>query len=265
MPADDLIRLVGRLHAPYGIERSVKVVPDGLLDDRCLISIHKAALGPLPAERLVEMGRELDMPARFADGLSTVLEDADIVHFGHEGGPGFDVRKIYFEYASRARRAMAMTSAEPVLVHLAYKWGPRGTGGGSVARYSWVPCRTRHQVEGRLRALFSAGGAPRALRSALSLVSRVGPLADAGQLIMMEVEEHGNPRRSCDLNVYDCELRLGEIEDLVTATTQDFAVPPSRARAVFGRAWQLALGHLSAGVGRDGEEFVTFYYGVEAH
>jgi hypothetical protein len=46
---------------------------------------------------------------------------------------------------------------------------------------------------------------------------------------------------------------------------RDFAVPPSRAAVLSGAAEDLALGHLSAGIGRDGEEFVTIYYGVEAH
>jgi hypothetical protein len=264
MPADDLIKLVEELRAPYGLERSVKIAPGMLFDDRCLITIHRAALGKLPAERLAEMGRELDIPASFADRLPVALEGAEIVHFGHEGGPGFEVRKIYFEYVAQARRAMAMMG-DPVLVHLAYKWAPRRPDSAAVTRYTWVPCRTRLEAEAKLRALLPESGAPRALRCALSLVSRVAALADSGELRMMEVEEPGNPRRSLDLNVYDAELRLDQIAGLIEAAMRDFAVPQSRALAVFGRAWDLALGHLSAGIGRDGEEFVTIYYGIEAH
>ena len=65
--------------------------------------------------------------------------------------------------------------------------------------------------------------------------------------------------------MYDAGLRVGEIVDLLDTVTTDFAVPPARARAVFGHAADRMLGHLSAGVGRDGQEFVTFYFGVEAH
>ena len=263
MPAAELIKLVEGLRAPYGLERSVKIAPGVLLDDRCLITIHRAALGKLPADKLAEMGRELDIPASFADRLAVALEGADIVHFGHEGGPGFEVRKIYFEYASQARRAMA--SGAPVLVHLAYKWVPRRSDGAAVTRYLWAPCRTRLDIEAKLRALLPASGQQRALRCALSLLSRVAALADSGELRMMEVEEPGNPRRSLDLNVYDAELRLGQIADLIETTMRDFAVPQSRALTVFGPAGELALGHLSAGIGRDGEEFVTIYYGIEAH
>jgi tryptophan 7-halogenase len=265
MPAADLIRLVERLGAPYGLERSVKIAPGVLLDDRCLISIHRSVLGKAPLDRLAAIGRELSVPPDFANAFASSMEGADIVHFGHEGGPGGEVRKIYFEYASEARRAMAAGSRAPVLVHLAYKWTPDHPESRAVTRYSLTPCRTRDEVESRLRALMPAEEAPRALRCALGLLSQVADLADSGRLFLMEVEEQGNPRRSCDLNVYAAELRLGAIADLIEAAMSDFAAPPARARALFGGAANQALGHLSAGVGRGGEEFVTIYYGVESH
>jgi tryptophan halogenase len=265
MPADDLIRLVETLHAPYGLERSVKIAPGALFDDRCLISIHRAALGEAPVDRLAEMARELRIPASFAEPLAVALEGADVVHFGHEGGPGFEVRKIYLEYASQTRRAMATMSDAPVLVHLAYKWSPQRPDGAAVTRYTWTPRRTRGEIEAGLRAAMPSSEAPRALRCALSLLSRATAHDQSFLPLMMEVEEAGNPRRSCDLNLYDANLRLSQIVDLIDSTLMDFAAPRSQGRAAFGPARDMALGHLSAGVGRDGEEFVTIYYGIEAH
>jgi len=210
------------------------------------------------------MARALSIPADFADELPAALDGADFVHFGHESGSGFELRKIYFEYAAAARRAMASKSSESVLVHLAYKWSLHRDSGASITRYSWLPCRTSTEIASKLRALLPQSGA-RALRCALALLSQVAALADAGRLLLMEVEEPGSPRQSCDLNVYDAELRLGQAAGLIESTSRDFGVPQSRALAVFGHASDVALGHLSAGVGRDGEEFVTIYYGIEAH
>lgn len=99
----------------------------------------------------------------------------------------------------------------------------------------------------------------------MNLLSRVGRFADSGELLLMEVAEPGNPRRSCDLNLYDAGLRMEAISDLVQATLRDFAVPHAHAQAVFHRNGDRALGHISAGLGRDGKEFVTFYFGVESH
>jgi hypothetical protein len=264
MPSADLIRLVETLGAPYGLERSVKITRGALADDRCLISLGRSAFGEAPADRLVEMGRTFHMPPRFADALPVALERADIVHFGYEAGRQHDVYKIYLEYASEARNAMA-TSRTPVLVHLAYKWVAQKPDSSTVTRYTWVPCRNRAEIEVKLQELIPFNEAANARRCVFGLLARIARFADTGELLLMEVEEPDNPRRSCDLNVYDAGVRMHDITDLIDATLNDFAVPSAQARMVFDRVGDRALGHLSAGVGRDGQEFVTLYFGVEAH
>jgi hypothetical protein len=265
MPAANLIRLVETLGAPYGLERSVKIMPGGLAGERYLVSVGCAALGKSPADRLIQIGRELHIPQRFADALPAALRHAGVVHFGYEAGSGHEVYKIYLEYASQVREAMAAMSQIPQLVHLAYKWAPLLPDSAAVTRYTWLPCRTRNELEAKLRSLLPAREAPRALCCALSLVSRIASFADAGEVLLMDVEETGNPRRSCDLNVYDAALRISEIADLFEVAMRDFVVPEASARSVFERFGEKALGHLSAGIGRDGQEFVTIYFGVEAH
>lgn len=260
MTARDLIGIVEELRAPYGIEKSVKIAEGAVYDDRCLISVHRDALGPEPAARLRRMADAMGIPAKLSGRIEEALAGADIVHFGHEAGGGGCVRKLYFEYADAARRAI--DRQEPALVHLALKWTPGGDR-GAVARYTWSPCRTLAEAEARIDALMPASSAPRARRSALSLLSRITALADAGLPPMMEVEEADNPRRSCDMNVYDCALTVGDVRDLIDATAREFAVSAARVQRAFGAAEQSALGHLSAGLGREGGEFVTFYFGVE--
>lgn len=265
MPAITLIRLVEALGAPYGLERSAKITPGHLANDRCLISVGRAALGASPADKLIEIGRTLRMPPSLAEGLRGALAGADIVHFGFETAADDEIYKIYLEYASQTRQAMAVESRSPQLVHLAYKWSAKKGGSYNVTRYTWLPCRNRVEIDARLQDLVPADEAVRARRCVSSLLSMVADIADSGELLLMEVEEPGNPRRSCDLNVYDAGLRMGEIAQLVEAVLRDFAVPDSRAQAVFEPVGERTLGHISAGVGRDGKEFVTFYFGVESH
>jgi tryptophan halogenase len=265
MSAANLVRLVEALGAPYGLERSVKITPGSLADDRCLISIGRAALGASPANRLIEIGQTLQMPSVFADGLRVALDGADIVHFGFEAVDDDVIYKIYLEYASQVRQAMAAGSRAPRLVHLAYKWSAKRADSHNVSRYTWLPCGSRADIDAKLRDLVPETEAADARRCVLELLSRIARFADSGELLLMEVEEPGNPRRSCDLNVYDAGLRMEEIADLVAATLRDFAVPQARAQALFGRIADRALGHISAGLGRDGKEFVTFYFGVESH
>jgi len=265
MPAADVIALVEALKAPYGLEHSVKITQGTLADDRCLISVGRAALGEDAAGELLRMARALDLPRRFADELPAALDGADVVHFGYEAAGGRDIYKIYCEYASSVRRAMASPHRAPTLVHLAYKWTPGKPDSGAVTRYTWLPYGSRIELERRLQDLVPAGEAPRANRCAFALVARIAALAESGEALLLEVEEPGNPRRSCDLNVYDAELRMRDVADVIDTAMTDFAVPRARAQALLDRAAERTLGHLSAGRGRDGEEFVTIYFGVEAH
>jgi hypothetical protein len=261
----DLIALVETLRAPYGLERSVKITRGNLADDRYLVSVGSAALCRNAADRLVRMGRALQLPERFAREISAALEGADIVHFGYEAAAGRDIYKIYCEYASRTRQAMASPARLPVLVHLAFKWTPHLPDSEAVTRYTWRPYHDSRALEQKLHDVVPPGEAPRAHRFALSLVSRIASLAESGGALLMEVEEPGNPRRSCDLNVYDAGLRMKDIGDLIETAAADFAIPSSQAQAVFGPAAERMLGHLSAGLARNGAEFVTIYFGVEAH
>jgi hypothetical protein len=265
MPASEVIGLVEALGAPYGLERSVKITSGALADDRCLISVGREAFGNNPTERVMQMGNALHLPPSFADQLPISLAHADVVHFGYEAAAGEEIYKIYCEYTADVRRAMAAGNQVPVLVHLAYKWSASNSESRAITRYTWLPFRTRRELEGKLKDLVPMTEAPIAHRCTFDLISRVAAYADSGELLLMEVEEPGNPRRSCDLNVYDADLHMNEIADLLDAALRDFAVPKARAQSVFEPAKDRALGHLSAGVARNGREFVTIYFGVEAH
>lgn len=265
MSASDLMDQVRRLGAPYGLERSLKIVSGAILEDRFLVTLHRSAFGADTAERLLEMGRALGVPQGFAGAITAAQADADIIHFGYEGGAGQPTHKIYLEFASRVRRARALNAGDPVLVHLAFKWMPGVPGQRAETHYMWVPCRSEAAIAERLRRLVPPGEAPRALRCGLELLSRSSKRADARELLLMEVAEPDNPRRSYDINVYRAELHLGDIADLVGSVAADFAVPRPQVRVLLERDGARDLGHLSGGRGRDGGEFVTIYYGVEAH
>ena len=228
------------------------------------MSLHRSALGKAAGDRLTQMGRALGLPAEFSGAIAAALADADIVHLGYEGGSRA-IYKIYLEYASRVRRAQAQNAPDPVLVHLAYKWVPGDAGERAITRYTWVPCRSRAAMAERLRAW----SRPMRRRGRFATGSRswgrASERTDPRHLFLMEVAEPDNPRRSYDLNVYRAELHLGDIADLVDAVAEDFAIPPPQVRALFERSGALALGHLAGGRGRDGGEFVTLYFGVEAH
>lgn len=265
MAAADLIRLVENFRAPFGLERSVKITQEGVDRERYLLSVGRAAFGEPPQDKLLEAARALRVPQPFAEELKTSVRDADVFHFGYEGANGRSIYKIYCEYASSARRAMAAANAAPTLVHLAYKWSADNPDSRAVTRYTWVPCRTGVELENRLRTLVPQDRAPNAHQCVFSLLSRVFAFADPAEISLMEVEEPGNPRRSCDLNLYDAQMRLHQVVDLIQEAAAGLSVPKREVQSAVESVTDKMLGHLSAGVDRHGKEFVTVYFGVESH
>ena len=265
MPAQQLVRLVRELGAPFGLERSLKITRGALDRDRFLLSVGRAAFGHNAEFRLLEMCRALNIPQDFADRFASSLEGADIIHFGYENSAGRAIYKIYFEYASAVRRAMKTAHAAPTLVHLAYKWASDEPENRAVTRYTWIPCPTGEDLQRKLHSLLPAAETPNASRCMTGVLSKVAALIDLRELLLMEVEEPGYPRRSCDLNVYDAEMRVHQIADLVEAAAAGLSAPAAEINAVLNNAANKVLGHFSAGLGRGGREFVTIYFGVEAH
>lgn len=270
MAATDLIRLVESFGQPFGLERSIKLSRGSLDSERYLLSVGRAAFGEPPHDKLLEAARKLRIPEPFAEELKTSVREADVIHFGYEGASGRSIYKIYCEYASGAHRAMASAHVAganpgPTLVHLAYKWSPHDPDSRAVTRYVLVPCRTGGELKDRLRILVPRDRAPNAHQCVFSLLSRVFAVSDPTEVMLMEVEEPGNPRRSCDLNVYDAQVRLHRVVDLIQAVAAGLSVPKQDVQVALESVANKMLGHISAGVGRRGEEFLTVYFGVEAH
>ena len=262
MSADVLMDLVQALAAPYGLERSVKITAGVLAEDRFLVSLHRSAFGADVVSGMLGVARKLGAPDVFLPAIAEAEAEADIIHLGYEGG-AHATHKIYFEYAGHVRRAQAHGVDQPVLVHLAFKWMPAVAGRHAVTRYTWLPAHSHAALVDALHTLLA--DAPRALGCARELLARAGGRAEAENLFLMQVEEVGNRRHSCDLNLYQTDLHMHDVADVVTALGAEFAVPREQTAALIDRCGALALGHVAGGLGRDGAEFVTVYYGVEAH
>jgi hypothetical protein len=80
----------------------------------------------------------------------------------------------------------------------------------------------------------------------------------------LEVEDEGTPRRSFDLNVYDSEFCIADIAPGFGKLSKHFGLDPEQSRHLEALPQRAALGHVSAGLARDGRDFLTLYYGAGA-
>jgi len=259
-----LLRLVADLGAPYQYERSFRLSDAGLQANRYLLTLDVRDIAADPRLRVLEICRRMGMPAAARAEAEARLDTARCVHFGFEGdgdGGGI-VCKLYLERAVPAQEAeRARALSEPVLRHLAFKWPVLG-GAGVVTRYLWHPSLSAAEVEGRLAHVYQTAQAQTSLAIAIELLRLAAGKVPAERLQYLEVHEDDNPRRSFDLNVYDAELQVRDLQPLLHRMRERFDIRPGQFQALYDQIKGRVLGHVAGGIHRNAREFFNVYYGV---
>jgi len=81
--------------------------------------------------------------------------------------------------------------------------------------------------------------------------------------VYVEAAEEGNPRRSFDLNFYKAGLRVADLRVPLSRLCEKYSIPSARLESLLGESAARPFGHLSGGLGREGEDFLTVYYEIE--
>ncbi len=231
-----LADLMAGCPAPVLLERSFRLSPTGLADDRFLLSVvaEAAPAGLLPA--LVALG----LPEAPREGIRAALPRAAMLHLGIEAG---EVLKLYVE---RSDGFAADGSAGPPL-HQAWKWRP-GTGAVAMDRYMLVP---PHEARERLMLV------PAPLQAALQ-ATLVVLGAKPGWLFMLDVLGAG-ARRSLDIRCYDFERSIGDLAGPIRNAALAVGCDTARLAPHLDER----LGHLAFGCDAAGSLFLTVYAGAE--
>lgn len=253
--ARSLHEAVRPLAGVYTRERSLRLRPGEIRANRFLLSVDRDRIRKPPGPRVLHALGRLRFPPKLLPRVQQGLQEALCLHFGFEEGPRGVRFKFYVE------RAGLGGSDEPVLRHEACKWDPDGAEPSAVTRY-WWPGRLdapglRAHVEPCVR------GHPALPALVDSLLARALDRLPAEEISLLDVEEGDGPRRSVDLNVYDADLRVGDLGEGIRALADAFSLPRPSFEALLGQIEARSLGHLAAGSDRDGAPFVTLYYGAE--
>jgi hypothetical protein len=207
------------------------------------------------------------LPEAFLDMLLGQLDEADIVHVGHEGGEA-GAYKLYLEFAERVRnfREEERTArGKPELVHLAVKWRPDDPQSAAVSRYFWpTAAREIPAIKARLAKLVGNAVRLPSVDAATEVIDAARRRCDDDEIFFMEVEEEGSARRSFDVNVYAADLTVSEIDAPILKLANSYLLDGKAVEELLSEIGTLTLGHLSGGVGRNGRDFATVYFGVEA-
>ncbi|MAZ86577.1 MAG: hypothetical protein CL693_02940 [Cellvibrionaceae bacterium] len=255
--AKRILDFADALPGPYGYERSIKISPTGAARNRFLVTFPAVALDM--GIDLHALLKQLQCPLQAP--VTALIEGRAILHLGIEQSDSATICKLYAEDADRVRELWDSPSlpAEPIPLHRSLKW-QLGEPSWVATDYDWLPCETREQL--MAHAQYCLPDAAPVLQQLVLLASAKCPVRN---LQLLRVSEAGNSRLSLDFNVYDSAMTVSVLRDLShRITSKDpYGGLLNSAAAKLENIADLTLGHIALGVGRDGERFVTIYYGVE--
>jgi tryptophan halogenase len=256
-----LLRLVGDLGVPYTYERSLRMSRRGLSANRFLLSTNAKDLAGERRKLPLEICERLGMPGALRVAAEQNLSMAKCLHFGFEGEADSIICKLYLEREVPQEEALsARQRGDAVLLHLAFKWDLL-TGAAVTTRYLWHPALSAPQIEERLRQVYPEGASVSFAIAAAALHLAREKLRPE-LLQYLEVLEDENARRSFDLNLYNAQLQVKDLQHLLHRMREHFALRPGQFQALYDQIKTKALGHIAGGVHRNGEDFFNLYYGA---
>lgn len=255
-----LFHLVAGLGTTYGFERSVKIRPRELLDERFLLTVHKNSFAPDPVKGVMKIYRKLNAPDVFESLIRQYMPSSNIIHIGFENSAESAIYKLYLEFSPETRNLRPPEDRN--LVYLSLKWDVAIPSRRAVARYSALPPMAASELIAKLPEKYDFKEKSSFFRLVGGLLEQVAPSAENRALFVLDVVEDENPRRSFDVNLYDANLRVADIAAPLRDILVYFNICEDDISAFYKPIRGERLGHFSAGIDRGGREFATVFFGV---
>jgi hypothetical protein len=260
--AEAMLALVAGLNIGFGFEKSFKLSAGGVRSDRLILGVKPSFASPLA---LTEVCRRLGMPeaqlAKFAERLA----EANTVGFGFEGGVGGGAYKVYLEFWDRLRARVQRDPRDvsPALLFLGFKWAVADNARCALATYTCHPLLSVQGIERRLAQLYEGRSVTPSLDAARAILALAARRMPGDSFVYVEATEEGNPRKSFDLNFYKARLTVADLSPALAPLCERYCIAREAMRRIEAQAGGRPFGHLSGGLDRDGDDFLTVYYELE--
>lgn len=258
-----MIRHVGSLAASVGFERSFKATVGQLARDRFLLGVDRPRNGTNLDESIERVCIALGMPPDHQEAFRHALVDANHVYFGAERDHQSVTVKAYLEFRDAVTRRIAAGhgEAQSYRLYTGYKWVPANRFHCLVSHYQWYPFLPAADIVERVGRIIDAKKHA-VLGSVISRVAQRALETVPPQAVQfLEVSEDGSARASFDINIYKAGYRLGDLRPLLLEAIEDLVIPRDAFESLLQRVSGQRVGHLAAGLDRDGRYFFTVYYG----
>mgnify|MGYP000026228173 FL=1 len=259
--ADRVFEFVSALNIPFLYERSFKLMHESVLNERFLLSLYLPALNGTERQMLQDLASVFNMPEVYRKAIDAKIVGLRELHIGFEQQEQASVCKVYIENPLPA--SLPVSGGESQLIHCAYKWSITTPQSMAIDSYHLIPVTSRAEILERAARLTGDSDAPgfEAVKQLFLLDQGSLALKD---LFYLEVADEAKMRSSFDLKFYDAELTMEQVQPIIYSAANYFSVPVAAIDQLLATEKHKTLGHLSSGTGRNGQAFVTFYYGVQA-
>ena len=258
--------LVAELGAGYLLGGSFKMFDGTLLGDRFLVTLTKERIAEPRDEKVLEMCRRMGMPAALLTSFAEKLPPANYVHVGFEANERASIYKVYLEYWTTWEQEIEVKRiSEPFVGGFGFKWDVADARRTAVTRYT---CHPRLSVEGllqRVAAVCDRPGGDKPVDVTRCLLEAATARIDTDKILYLETDERDNPRRSFDINMLRARVLLSELYPVWQDACRRYAVSTEAFNALFTPIRNELFSHIQGGVDREGRDFITIYYGAEAH
>lgn len=240
-----------------GIEQSVRLSPGILETRRCLISFSLADVAPEVVAGVQQICRAMNAPETFLQSIARFINAAAFVHFGFEYSGTLHIGKCYLELPP-PNPSLPFQSGR--LQFLGFKWSLQNSSIAVVSRYK----SSIVQDWSEIRSLLLAATDHRVRPILDSMLLQLQPSSQRAKEVfpLLEISEEGSDRRSWDLNLYDGNWSLGQIQSSLLATVETLRIPQQEFFPWILPIAASSLGHIATGLGRNGDPFLTVYYGA---
>ena len=204
----------------------------------------------------------MNMPRRLQADLHNHRHDANLLLLGFDSGQSSPTHKIYLEYWDHycETRKQNPGLTKPQLLHKGYKWKCSDPQNFVVTDYHCLPGLNFDDISKRVETIYEKTDSAYTLLPIMQILKMAYADNLQREFIYLQVSESASIRDSFDINLYAADLSVGQIFEQILDVANHLDVPNDKMNRLMPLVENKQLGHISAGVGRDGQEYLTVYY-----
>ena len=257
-----LLKMVTKLNAPFGFERSFKMAHETFLPERFLAGFQLEAIERERQGEILDICRQIHMPADFLVEFEENFPSANIALFGFEKDREKRLYKVYLEFTHRLRESFESSpgSPRPFLLFIGFKWDLADPARKVVTRYTCFPSYIFRDMWQKASNIFSHDKGQEPIRILGGIMDLASHRAGPGNFLYLEADEPASGRKSFDINLYKAGLLMTEIYPLLLDMAHHFHVSTGDFHRTYEAVKSHVLGHIAGGIDREGRDFLTLYF-----